>query len=77
MMQVSKKIPFEDPQVLLAVRAAYILSNVLIFGIYYIIWRRINSKKGAFATYAQSAYHIIPFEVPSALCSRFVYVFIY
>ncbi|ODQ63673.1 inorganic phosphate transport PHO88 [Nadsonia fulvescens var. elongata DSM 6958] len=35
MMQVSKKIPFEDPTVLLLVRGAYILSNVLIFGLYF------------------------------------------
>ena len=33
MMQVSKKIPFEDPNVLMGVRALYIVSNLLIAGI--------------------------------------------
>ena len=46
MMQVSKKIPFEDPQVLLGVRAFYILSNILILGIYFYIQTKINKKKG-------------------------------
>lgn len=46
MMQVSKKIPFDDPQVLMAVRALYIFSNLLIAGIYLFIGQKINSKKG-------------------------------
>ncbi len=47
MMQVSKKIPFDDPQVLMGVRALYIFSNVLILGIYLYIQQQINKKKGA------------------------------
>ena len=47
MMQVSKKIPFDDPQVLMGVRALYILTNVLILGIYVYIQQQINRKKGA------------------------------
>ena len=46
MMQVSKKIPFDDPQVLLGVRATYIISNLLIIGIYFYIQRKVNAKKG-------------------------------
>ena len=46
MMQLSKKIPFEDPQVLLGVRALYIVSNVLIVGIYLYVQYRINKTKG-------------------------------
>ena len=46
MMQVSKKIPFDDPQILLTVRAVYIISNLLIIGIYLYIQRQINKKKG-------------------------------
>lgn len=46
MMQVSKKIPFEDPQILLTVRTVYIISNLLIIGIYLYIQRQINKKKG-------------------------------
>lgn len=46
MMQVSKKIPFEDPQVLNLVRGAYILSNVIIAGIYLYTMQQINKKKG-------------------------------
>lgn len=47
MMQVSKKIPFDDPQVLLGVRALYIFSNVLILSIYIYVQTQINKKKGA------------------------------
>ncbi|KAM0797561.1 inorganic phosphate transport protein PHO88 [Usnea florida] len=45
MMQVSKKIPFEDPQVLLGVRILYVVSNVLIAGIYFYMQMKINAKK--------------------------------
>lgn len=46
MMQVSKKIPFEDPQVLLGVRVLYVVSNLIIFGLYYYISMQIKKKKG-------------------------------
>lgn len=46
MMQVSKKIPFEDPQVLFGVRALYIASNILIFGLYLYTRYLINKKNG-------------------------------
>ena len=46
MMQVSKKIPFDDPQVLLGVRALYVVTNVIILGIYFYIQTKINAKKG-------------------------------
>lgn len=46
MMQVSKRIPFEDPQVLNTVRAVYIGSNVVIALIYAYIMSQINKKKG-------------------------------
>ena len=46
MMQVSKKIPFEDPQVLMGVRALYIVSNLIIVGIYLYMQQKINAKKG-------------------------------
>jgi len=45
MMQVSKKIPFEDPDVLMYVRGAYILSNLIIAGIYLYVQSKINAKK--------------------------------
>jgi len=45
MMQVSKKIPFEDPDVLFYVRCAYIMSNVIIAGIYLFVQAKINAKK--------------------------------
>ncbi|KAK9452935.1 inorganic phosphate transporter Pho88 [Dipodascopsis uninucleata] len=34
LMQLSKKIPFEDPNVVMYARLAYILSNVFIFALY-------------------------------------------
>ncbi|CAF9933401.1 hypothetical protein IMSHALPRED_009342 [Imshaugia aleurites] len=45
MMQVSKKIPFEDPQVLLGVRVLYVVSNLIIMGIYFYMQMKINAKK--------------------------------
>jgi len=45
MMQVSKKIPFEDPQVLMGVRALYVVSNLIIVGLYLYIQQQINKKK--------------------------------
>ena len=46
MMQVSKKIPFEDPQVLMAVRALYIVSNLIIIALNFYMTRVINTKRG-------------------------------
>lgn len=46
MMQVSKKVPFDDPQVLLGVRGFYIISNLIIAAIYLFMQQKINSKKG-------------------------------
>ncbi|KAL8992094.1 MAG: hypothetical protein Q9169_007379 [Polycauliona sp. 2 TL-2023] len=45
MMQVSKKIPFDDPQVLLGVRILYIVTNVIIAGVYLYLQSKINAKK--------------------------------
>lgn len=45
-MQVSKRIPFDDPDVLNIVRALYIGSNVIIAGIYVYVQFQINKKKG-------------------------------
>jgi len=45
MMQVSKRIPFEDPQVLLGVRILYAVSNLIIFGLYYYISLKIKAKR--------------------------------
>lgn len=47
MMQVSKKIPFDDPQVLLGVRVLYVVSNLIILGIYLYMQMKINAKKGS------------------------------
>ena len=46
MMQVSKKIDFEDPMILNGIRAVYIFTNVLILGIYLYIQSQANKKKG-------------------------------
>jgi hypothetical protein len=46
MMQVSKKVPFEDPNVLMGVRGLYIVSNLVIAGIYLYVQAQINKKKG-------------------------------
>ncbi len=46
MMQVSKKIPFDDPQVLMYVRILYIATNIVIAGVYLYLQLQINKKKG-------------------------------
>jgi hypothetical protein len=51
MMQVSKKIPFEDPNVLMGVRALYIVSNLLIAGIYFYTKMQIDKKRGMLHTH--------------------------
>ncbi|CAI4217346.1 unnamed protein product [Parascedosporium putredinis] len=45
MMQVAKKVPFEDPNVLNIVRGIYLFSNFLIAVLYYTIYLKINKKK--------------------------------
>lgn len=45
-MQISKKIPFDDPSVLMGVRALYIVSNVIIAAIYFYVQMQINKKNG-------------------------------
>ena len=55
MMQVSKKIPFDDPQVLLGVRALYVVSNILIAGIYLYLNYQINKKKGRHTSFKTSS----------------------
>ncbi|KIW97806.1 uncharacterized protein Z519_01390 [Cladophialophora bantiana CBS 173.52] len=45
MMQVSKRIPFDDPQVLMGVRILYVVSNLVIFGLYYYIGMKIKAKR--------------------------------
>lgn len=46
-MQISKKIPFDDPNVLMGVRALYIVSNIIIAGISFYVQQQINKKNGA------------------------------
>jgi hypothetical protein len=46
-MQISKKIPFDDPNVLNGVRAMYIISNLIIAGVYLYVQAQINKKNGA------------------------------
>lgn len=45
-MQVSKKIPFDDPNVLNGIRALYIVSNLIIAGVYLYVKMQIDKKKG-------------------------------
>jgi Phosphate transport (Pho88) len=45
-MQLAKKIPFENPMILNACRAAYIISNLIILGISLYIKAVVDKKKG-------------------------------
>ncbi len=49
-MQISKRIPFDDPNVLNGVRALYVVSNIIIAAIYFYVQMQINKKNGAFRT---------------------------
>lgn len=49
-MQASKKVPWEDPNVLNGIRGLYILSNVIIVGIYIYVGMKIDKKKGRYPT---------------------------
>ncbi|KAI5297424.1 hypothetical protein KEM55_004715 [Ascosphaera atra] len=46
MMQVSKRIPFENPDVLFGVRTMYIASNIMIVMLYLYVRQQIHKKKG-------------------------------
>lgn len=46
MMQLAKKVPFDNPDILLLVRGLYIASNVIIISIYLYTQSQINKKKG-------------------------------
>lgn len=45
MMQVSKRVPFDNPDVLNGVRALYIASNLIIAALYVYVQLQINKKK--------------------------------
>lgn len=45
-MQASKKVPFENPLVLNGVRALYVVSNLVIIGVYLYVQSLINKKRG-------------------------------
>ena len=49
MMQVAKKIPFEDPNVLNICRAVYVASNLIILAINLYIKVVVDKKKGMFS----------------------------
>jgi len=43
-MQLARKIPFEDPEVLLYVRIAYVGVQLLVLGVYYYVSMKIKQK---------------------------------
>lgn len=46
MMQVSKKIPFEDENILFGVRGLYVFSNLFILSVFFYTKFIINKKNG-------------------------------
>lgn len=57
--QASKKIPFDDPNVLNGVRAVYVLSNLIMFGLYMYITKKIDDKKGSHIVLCFSHYFLL------------------
>ena len=55
-MQISKKIPFDDPNVLNGVRALYVISNIIIAAIYFYVQMQINKKNGASRAFGRRRY---------------------
>lgn len=55
-MQISKKIPFDDPNVLNGVRALYVVSNIIIAAIYFYVQMQINKKNGASRAFGRRRY---------------------
>jgi len=43
-MQLARKIPFEDPEVLMYVRIAYVGVQIFVLGLYYFVSRKIKQK---------------------------------
>lgn len=58
-MQIAKRVPFDNPDVLNGVRAMYLVSNLIILAIYYTIHSKINKKKGTSTTAT------VPFPSPT------------
>jgi ethanolamine transporter EutH len=48
MMQVSKKVPFEDPQVLMGIRILYVVAQLLVLGLYLYTRSIITKKNGEY-----------------------------
>lgn len=46
MMQVSKRVPFDDPTVLLAVRVGYVAAQLLVLGLYLYTRTVVTKKNG-------------------------------
>jgi hypothetical protein len=63
MMQASKKVPFDDPNVLNGVRALYVITNLIIVGIYVYVGMQIDKQKGT---------RHPPGCIPSALANQIV-----
>ena len=55
-MQISKKIPFDDPNVLNGVRAHYVVSYIIIAAIYFYVQMQINKKNGASRAFGRRRY---------------------
>ncbi|KAL1949979.1 hypothetical protein VTO73DRAFT_8860 [Trametes versicolor] len=43
-MQVAKRVPFEDPQVLIYVRIAYVATQAVVLAVYYYVAQQIRKK---------------------------------
>lgn len=65
MMQLAKKIPFENPEILMLVRGFYVLSNLIILSIYLFTQKKITTKKGTYAPLPLSMRFLLHLILPS------------
>ena len=59
MMQVSKRIPFDDPNVLWGVRGLYLVSNLIILSVYLYVQSKIKGLCGELKAECQRELQLI------------------
>jgi SRP-independent targeting protein 3 len=72
MMQVSKRIPFDDPQVLNLCRAGYVISNLIILAITLYIKFVVDKKKGTSTINRNTRTPLLTYRPPDMTTLKYV-----